>query len=128
MIFFISAFALYISWRDFRDHLILNRDLLIFAPILFFDHHFASIVLITIAITLSPLFSLLTIGGGDIKLLSLLFASQGSIIFSRIYLAYLSVALALALLIFYISNGRKSGSIALAPPILCAFLAAYLSQ
>jgi Flp pilus assembly protein protease CpaA len=128
MFILIAAGSALLSIRDYRDHLILNRDLLLLAPIFLIDHHCASLTLVLFAMFLLLFLPLITVGGGDIKLLALLFLTQGSIIFTRIFLGYLLVALTLAILIFYISNGRKNGSIALAPPILCAFLAAYLSQ
>lgn len=128
MFILVSLGSVFLSIRDYRDHLIRNRDLLLLLPIFIIDRHCASFLLVATAIALLLFLLFISVGGGDIKLLALLFLTQGSIIFTQIFLESLLLTLTLAILIFYISNGRKSGAIALAPPILCAFLAAYLSQ
>ena len=85
----IAVGSLYISWVDLREHRIYNRDLLIFAGILALDLNEIAMKWIGLLLALSLILTmLLRIGGGDLKLFSVLLLTQGRVIVSIQYLNY----------------------------------------
>ena len=66
------------------------------------------------------------VGGGDFKLLSLLFLTQGEVVASARYFTFLFLSLSAALFISAISRRSLRGSIPLAPSLLLPFVVIYL--
>ena len=125
----IAVGSLYISWVDLREHRIYNRDLLIFAGILALDLNEIAMKWIGLLLALSLILTmLLRIGGGDLKLFSVLLLTQGRIIVSIQYLNYLLAGLLLSLLITALHHRTLNCTVPLAPAIALPFLVIHLGM
>lgn len=125
----ISFFSIYIAVRDIREHKIYNRDLLAFALLLSID--IKPIAFRDIALCVTGTFCasmIFKVGGGDFKLLSLLFLTQGEIVASARYFSLLFFSLSAALFISAVSRWSLRGAVPLAPSLLLPFLVIYLDM
>jgi Flp pilus assembly protein protease CpaA len=118
--------SLFIVLQDIQDHIISNRALLVLAIPLFIMHEevmftyslVASLLLLALAIPTA-------LGGGDIKLLLLLFWSSPHSIFSLRYLAILMLILLVQLIRLVgvqARTGWRNTHIPLAPALLLPIL------
>ena len=123
----ITLFSLRLSWIDIKSHKIHNSDLFIYAIPLGVYAHRISVLQTAIAIFSALAASLLfKIGGGDLKLFSLLAITQGSLVLTQSYCANFLIAIFISLAVVVIRNRRWGVSVPLAPAILAPFLLAYL--
>lgn len=124
----VSIMALRITVIDIRYHRIQNRDLLAITPFLALSAQtidllpVIAITLVTILVSL-----LIDLGGGDLKLLILLFLTQGELVVTSRYLYLLTIAIALSLFILLLLRQSVRSSVPLAPAILIPFLICYLA-
>jgi hypothetical protein len=123
----IALFSLWIAFYDLKTHRIRDKDLLGFALLLMISPHFISFISTFLLISLALVSCLvLSVGGGDFKLFSLLVLSQGTEIGSSQYFSRFMLAVSVLVLLSLARNRNFSGSIALAPAILAPFLLGYL--
>ena len=114
--------SLFIVYQDVREHIISNRSLLLLAIPLLVMHEemqFALSLCATLALLLLAVPTAL--GGGDIKLLLLLFWSSTHSIFSARYLSMLLVILVIQLiklLVVRVAIGLRDTHIPLGPALL----------
>jgi Flp pilus assembly protein protease CpaA len=119
--------SIWISIVDLRTHRISHRSLLILALPLIVSRDVSSLgkILISLAI-----FFMLTIvmrmGGGDLKLLSLLTLTHGEIIDSRSYLCLFLLSVSCSAICMALRQSSLRASVPLAPAILGPFLLCYL--
>lgn len=124
----VSIMALRITVIDIRYHRIKNRDLLAITPFLALSAQtidllpVIAITLVTILVSL-----LINLGGGDLKLLILLFLTQGELVVTSRYLHLLAIAIALSLFVLLLLRQSVRSSVPLAPAILIPFLICYLA-
>lgn len=123
----VLIFSLYIAVRDIKYHRIYNQDLAIFALLLSVELNVIPFRQIAFCIAASLSVSLIfKCGGGDFKLSSLLFLTQGEITASTKYFSLLFLSLSAALIISAAYRRSFRGAIPLAPSILLPFLVIYL--
>jgi Flp pilus assembly protein protease CpaA len=110
---------IYICLKDLRSHIITNRSLLVLSASLYFtlgrEIHFIFGCITLISLTIVGM--ILSIGGGDIKLISVLMFF-GNLEFS--FNSYLLISLLVGtthLLIHLLKNRTMSGDLPLAPVI-----------
>jgi Flp pilus assembly protein protease CpaA len=127
--FFILT-SLLIVFGDNRDHIISNKALIVLALPLLVMHEeiqFALSLCATLALLLLAIPTAL--GGGDVKLLLLLFWSSAHSIFSARYLSMLLLILfiqLIKLLVFRVARGLRDTHIPLAPALLLPIVAIHL--
>lgn len=123
----IVFFALHISIVDIKSHLIRNSELLFYAIPLSLHSHRLPLSHSALAITLAfgPCL-IFKIGGGDLKLFSLLTMTQGYLIITQSFFLHMYVAILILLVATYLRHRKWSQSVPLAPAILAPFLLAYL--
>jgi Flp pilus assembly protein protease CpaA len=125
--FAITLFSFWIALYDLKTHLIRDKDLLAFAPLLMISPHFTTLTSALLVISCALLSCIaLSIGGGDFKLFSLLVVFQGSVIGTFQYFSRFMLSVSVLVLISLMRNRNLSGSIALAPAILAPYLLGYL--
>ncbi len=123
----VAIVSLYISWVDFREHRIYNRDLIVFGVILSLNSNpipfkwSVSIIILALVVTI-----LFRIGGGDFKMFSVLLLTHGGAVASAEYVSYLFMALSVSLLIASVRYRTLSCAVPLAPSIALPFLLIYL--
>jgi Flp pilus assembly protein protease CpaA len=122
--------SLFIVYQDIRDHIISNRALLVLAIPLLVMHEemqfalslFATLALLLLAVPTN-------LGGGDIKLLLLLFWSSAHSIFSSRFLSMLLLILfiqLIRLLVVRVASGLRDTHIPLAPALLLPIIVIHL--
>ena len=122
--------SLFIVYQDVREHIISNRALLLLAIPLLVMHEemqFALSLCATLALLLLAVPTAL--GGGDIKLLLLLFWSSTHSIFSARYLSMLLLILVIQLiklLVVRVASGLRDTHIPLAPALLLPIVVIHL--
>ena len=122
--------ALFIVYQDIRDHIISNRALLVLAiPLLIMQEElqFAPSLCATLALLLLAVPT--NLGGGDIKLLLLLFWSSTHSIFSSRYLSMFLLILfiqLIRLLVVRVVSGFRDTHIPLAPALLLPIIVIHL--
>ena len=122
--------SLFIVYQDVREHIISNRSLLLLAIPLLVMHEemqFALSLCATLALLLLAVPTAL--GGGDIKLLLLLFWSSTHSIFSARYLSMLLVILVIQLiklLVVRVAIGLRDTHIPLGPALLLPIVVIHL--
>ena len=123
----VMLISLVISYIDLRSHRVPNRHNLALFSVLLFDMHRipwrSSFALLSAVLLISIL---CRVGGGDIKLFSVLIVTQGSYLASCDYLRGLLIATVLMVAMTVAYRRSLQGSIALAPVILAPFLWLYL--
>ena len=122
--------SLFIVYQDVREHIISNRALLLLAIPLLVMHEemqFALSLCATLALLLLAVPTAL--GGGDIKLLLLLFWSSTHSIFSARYLSMLLLILVIQLiklLVVRVAIGLRDTHIPLGPALLLPIVVIHL--
>lgn len=125
---FLLILSLFISVRDILEHRISNVSNFALFLLLLFDPHFASIEVALLGIFMTICFAIFSgLGGGDVKLLSLLIMSQGSIVISLEYFQLTLITSAISLVIAVLARRSLNGAVPMAPAILAPFLFRYLA-
>ena len=120
--------SLFISVRDIAEHRISNRSNFALLLLLLSDPHCASIKVALLGLFITVFTSiLLGFGGGDIKLLSVLIMSQGSIVIARDFLQLFLFGAGVSLLIAIAARRSLTGALPMAPAILTPFVIRYLA-
>ena len=122
--------SLFIVYQDVREHIISNRSLLLLAIPLLVMHEAMQFALSLCATLALLLLSVPTaLGGGDIKLLLLLFWSSTHSIFSARYLSMLLLILVIQLIKLLVvreGSGLRDTHIPLAPALLLPIVVIHL--
>jgi Flp pilus assembly protein protease CpaA len=122
------ASCLYICAQDFRKQIISHRSLAIFTPLSLFHLAPASISTVTMAFaSLLALTLASDIGGGDIKLIAILIATQGDV---WLRVESISIVLFASFAVFSVlmfKGGEMTSRVPLAPVILAPVAIFYLA-
>jgi Flp pilus assembly protein protease CpaA len=125
---FVLILSLCISVRDIAEHRISNFSNFALFLLLLFDPHFASIKVALLGIFITVCLSIFSgFGGGDIKLISLLIMSQGSIVIALDYFQLFLISSTVSLAIAVVARRSFAGAIPMAPAILTPFMIRYLA-
>ncbi|CAB4340808.1 unannotated protein [freshwater metagenome] len=122
--------SLFIVYQDIRDHIISNRALLVLAiPLLVMHEEMQLSLSLCATLALLLLAVPINLGGGDIKLLLLLFWSSAHSIFSSRYISMFLLILFIQfirLLVVRVASGLRDTHIPLAPALLLPIIAIHL--
>ena len=122
--------SLFIVYQDIRDHIISNRALLVLAiPLLVMHEEMQLSLSLCATLALLLLAVPINLGGGDIKLLLLLFWSSTHSIFSSRYLSMFLLILfiqLIRLLVVRVASGLRDTHIPLAPALLLPIIVIHL--
>lgn len=119
----------FIAVYDYRFHIIKNWSLFSLLLLLLFKPEPPELSILALGLAAIALFAIISrMGGGDVKLLVILFCFKGSELLIPEMLIFSTCTLALSIFVEYLRDRRIPEKIALAPAIAIAFSLSYLGN